>query len=120
VAMRPAGGLPVMSNRAKRVLIALVGLAVAAIVWFLFVGVYVDWLWFGEVGFREVFATRAVTRIVLFVVAGLGGGGLVFASLYLGYRSRPVFVPTRTSTRWPRTARSSPPDRRSSRSASPG
>ena len=65
VAMRPAGGLPVMSNRAKRVLIALVGLAVAAIVWFLFVGVYVDWLWFGEVGFREVVATRAVTRIVL-------------------------------------------------------
>ena len=95
MAMRPAGGLPAMSNRAKRVLIALVGLAVAAIVWFLFVGVYVDWLWFGEVGFREVFATRAVTRIVLFVVAGLGGGGLVFASLYLGYRSRPVFVPTR-------------------------
>jgi len=47
VAMRPAGGLPAMSNRAKRVLIALVGLAVAAIVWFGFVGVYVDWLWFG-------------------------------------------------------------------------
>ncbi|HEY5113932.1 MAG TPA: UPF0182 family protein, partial [Nakamurella sp.] len=70
--MRPAGGLPAMPARAKRVLIALVGLAVAAIVWFLFVGVYVDWLWFGEVGFREVFATRAVTRIVLFVVAGLG------------------------------------------------
>jgi len=96
VAMRPPVGLPTMSNRAKRVLIALVGLVVVAILWFQFVGVYVDWVWFGEVGFGEVFATRAVSRIVLFVVAGLGGGGLVFASLCLGYRSRPVFVPSNT------------------------
>ena len=36
--------------------------------------------------------TRAVTRVVLFVIAGLAGGGLVFASLCLAYRSRPVVV----------------------------
>ena len=88
--IEPPVGLPTMSNRAKRVLIALVGIVVLAILWFQFVGVYVDWLWFGEVGFREVFVTRAVTRVVLFVIAGLGGGGLVFVSLRLAYRSRPV------------------------------
>jgi len=94
VAMRPPVGLPTMSKRAKRVLIALVSLAVLAILWFQFVGIYVDWLWYGEVGFREVFTTQAISRIVLFLIAGLGGGGLVFLSLYLAYRSRPVFVPT--------------------------
>ena len=91
---RPPVGSPVMSQRAKRVLIALAGLVVAAILWLAFVGVYVDWLWFGEVGFREVYATRALTRIVLFCVGGLGGGGPVFAALFVAYRSRPVFVPT--------------------------
>ena len=64
---RPPVGSPVMSQRAKRVLIALAGLVVAAILWLAFVGVYVDWLWFGEVGFREVYATRALTRIALFL-----------------------------------------------------
>ena len=49
--IEPPVGLPAMSNRAKRVLIALVGIVVLAILWFQFVGVYVDWLWFGEVGF---------------------------------------------------------------------
>ena len=42
----------------------------------------------------EVFTTQAVSRIMLFLIAGLAGGGLVFASLLLAYRSRPVFVPT--------------------------
>jgi hypothetical protein len=83
-----------MSKRAKRVLIALVSLAVLGILWFQFVGIYVDWLWFGEVGFREVFTTQAISRIIMFLIAAIGSGGLVFLSLYLAYKSRPVFVPT--------------------------
>ena len=94
MAMRPPVGLPTMSKRAKRVLIALVGLAVLGILWFQFVGIYVDWLWFGEVGFREVFTTQALSRAALFLIAGLGSGGLVFGALYMAYKSRPVFVPT--------------------------
>ena len=31
------------------------------------IDIYVDWLWFGEVGFRGVFTTVLVTRIVLFL-----------------------------------------------------
>ena len=94
MAMRPPVGLPTMSKRAKRVLIALVSLAVLGILWFQFVGIYVDWLWFGEVGFREVFTTQALSRAALFLIAGLGSGGLVFGALYMAYKSRPVFVPT--------------------------
>ncbi len=94
MSIRPPVGLPSMSKRSKRVLIALVVLAVLAVLWFQFVGIYVDWLWFGEVGFREVFTTQAVSRIALFLIAGIGAGGLLFLALYLAYRTRPVFVPS--------------------------
>ena len=35
------------------------------------VGIYVDWLWFGEVGFRGVFSAIIGTRAVLFAIFGL-------------------------------------------------
>ncbi len=92
--MRPGIGIPTMSKRAKRVLIVVVSLVVLAILWFQFVGLYVDFLWYGEVGFRQVFTTQAINRIVLFLVAGLGAGGLIFLAMMFAYRSRPVFVPT--------------------------
>ncbi len=94
MAIRPPVGLPTMSRRAKRVLIALVSLAVLAFLWLQFVGIFVDWLWYREVGYGEVFTTQAVSRIVLFLIAALVGGGLVLGSLYVAYKSRPVFVPT--------------------------
>jgi len=94
VAMRPPIGMPTMSRRSKRVLITLVTLVVLAILWFQFVGLYIDWLWFGEVGFRQVWSTQAWSRIVLFLIGAVGGGGVVFAALLLAYRSRPVFVPS--------------------------
>ena len=93
MAMRPPIGMPAMSKRAKRVLIAVVSIIVLAILWFQFVGIWVDWQWYGEVGFRGVYGTQLLTRIVLFLVAGLGAGGVVVLSLLLAYRSRPVFVP---------------------------
>ncbi|MDT5347229.1 MAG: uncharacterized protein QOH91_516 [Mycobacterium sp.] len=55
---------------------------------------YVDWLWFGELGYRSVFTTVLVTRLVVFLVTGLLVGGIVFAGLAVAYRTRPVFVPT--------------------------
>ena len=55
---------------------------------------YVNWLWFGELGYRSVFTTVLVTRAVVFLVVSLLIGGIVFAALALAYRTRPVFVPT--------------------------
>ncbi|RIJ77068.1 membrane protein [Nakamurella silvestris] len=92
--MRPPIGLPVMSRRGKRVLIAIVSLALIAVLWFQFVGLYVDFSWFREVGFTQVFTTQLQSRAVLFLVAALGAGGLVLLALTLAYRSRPFFVPT--------------------------
>nr|WP_245599418.1 UPF0182 family protein [Nakamurella lactea] len=92
--MRPGIGIPTMSKRAKRVLIAVVSLAVLAILWFQFVGIYVDFLWYGEVGFREVFTTQAISRILMFLIVGVLAGGLLLLAMLFAYRSRPVFVPT--------------------------
>lgn len=58
------------------------------------VDAYVEWLWFGELGYRSVFSTVLVTRVVVFLVAGLVVGGIVFAGLAVAYRTRPVFVPS--------------------------
>lgn len=82
-------------TRRSRILIA-VG---AVIVLLLLIGprlidTYVDWLWFGELGYRSVFTTVLFTQILLFLVVALLIGSILFAGLALAYRTRPVFVPT--------------------------
>jgi uncharacterized membrane protein (UPF0182 family) len=59
-----------------------------------FIDAYVDWLWFGELGYRSVFTTQLVTRLVVFLLVSVLIGVIVFAGLALAYRTRPVFVPT--------------------------
>src|SRR6476469_3292144 len=92
--MRPAARMPKLTRR-SRILIAV---ALAVVVLLLFgprlIDTYVNWLWFGELGYRSVFTTTLVTRVVVFLVAGVVMGAIVFAALALAYRSRPVFVPT--------------------------
>ena len=92
--MRPAARMPKLTRR-SRVLIAIA----LAVVLLLLIGprlvdTYVDWLWFGELGYRSVFTTQIVTRVVIFFVVAALIGGIVFAALALAYRTRPVFVPT--------------------------
>lgn len=55
----------------------------------LFVGIYTDWLWFGELDFRGVFTTTYVTRIVLFLVFGLVAGLVTWAAAYFTWKGRP-------------------------------
>jgi uncharacterized membrane protein (UPF0182 family) len=91
--MRPPVGAPTLTRRTR----ILLGLAAILVLLLLggarLINFYVDWLWFGEVGYRDVFTTVLFTRIVQFLVGGLLIGGLVALSLWIAYRSRPVFVP---------------------------
>src|ERR1700730_1515301 len=92
--MRPAAKMPKLTRR-SRILITIA----LAVILLLLVGPrlidgYVDWLWFGEMGYRSVFTTVLLTRLVVCLVVGLLVGGIVFASLALAYRTRPVFVPS--------------------------
>jgi uncharacterized protein len=93
VATRPAAGLPRLSRRSRILLIIGVLLLILLVTGSRLLDTYVDWLWFGEVGFRSVFSTMLVTRIVLFFATGLLVGGTLCLTLVLAYRTRPVFVP---------------------------
>ena len=93
MATRPPIGMPKLSRRAK-VLLSIAGvLILVLIVGARLLDTYVDWLWFGEVGFQSVFTTVILTRIILFFALALLVGGLLAISLIIAYRSRPVFVP---------------------------
>src|ERR1700740_571256 len=92
--MRPAARMPKLTRR-SRILIA-VALAIVLLLLFgpRLIDAYVDWLWFGELGYRSVFTTKLITRVVVFFVAGLLMAAIVFAAVALAYRTRPVFAPT--------------------------
>ena len=66
--MRPAARMPKLTRRSR----VLITIALAAVVLLLFgprfIDTYVNWLWFGELGFRSVFTTVVVTRLVIFLV----------------------------------------------------
>jgi uncharacterized membrane protein (UPF0182 family) len=93
VAMRPPVGAPTLTRRTRILLIAAGALVLLLLGGSRLINFYVDWLWFGEVGYRSVFTTVLFTQIVQFLVGGLLIGGLVALSLWIAYRSRPVFVP---------------------------
>src|SRR5688500_7309903 len=91
--MRPPMPVPTLSRRAKLVLGAVGVLLVLFTAIGTLTGVYVDYLWFDETGFTEVFWTTLQTRALLFAVAGIAVGGLTALSIYLAYRFRPTFRP---------------------------
>ena len=87
MAVRPPTGFSGLSRRSR----LLIGVGVAVLVLLFggsrFISTYVDWLWFGEVGYRGVFTTVVLTRVVLFLVVGLAVGAVVAGGLLLAYRS---------------------------------
>ncbi|MDG3013081.1 UPF0182 family protein [Corynebacteriales bacterium D3-21] len=91
--MRAPSGMPKLSRRSRILLIVAVIIAALLLIGPRLLGAYIDWLWFGAIGFREVFSTILLTRIALFFVVGLVVGAIVFGALLLAYRMRPVFVP---------------------------
>src|SRR3954471_23341136 len=91
--MRPPVPVPTLSRRAKLILGAIAVLLALFTVIGTLTNVYVDFLWFDETKYTEVFWTELQTRALLFAVAGVATGGLVALSVYLAYRFRPAFRP---------------------------
>ena len=92
--MRPSARMPKLTRRSR----ILIGVALVVVALLLvgprFIDAYVDWLWFGELGYRSVFTTVLVTRLVVFLVARLcSSAPSCTRGLALAYRTRPVFVP---------------------------
>jgi uncharacterized membrane protein (UPF0182 family) len=91
--MTPPTGAPALSRR-TRILLVIGGVAlVALLAGSRLLDYYVNWLWFGEVGFRSVFSTIVLTRIVQFLLVALVFAALIAVTLAVAFRSRPVFVP---------------------------
>ncbi|MFF5991971.1 UPF0182 family protein [Prauserella flavalba] len=93
MATRPPVSLPKLSRRARILLTIAAVIILVLLLGARFLDTYVDWLWFGEVGARGVFSTVLLTRVVLFFATGVLVGGLLAVSLWIAYRTRPVFVP---------------------------
>ena len=92
--MRPAARMPKLTRRSRILIAAALAVVVLLLVGPRLIDGYVDWLWFGELGYRSVFTTVLFTRIIIFLVVSVLIGAIVFAGLALAYRTRPVFVPT--------------------------
>ena len=77
--------LPRISRRGK-VAFAVVGVVIVVLVFLdQLVSLWVDWQWYSEVGYTNVFAGMLRTRIWLFLLFGLGVGAFVGANLYLAF-----------------------------------
>ncbi len=93
MASRPPAGVPTLSRRGRILIVVGVVVLAALIVGSRLLSAYVEWLWFGEVGFRNVFTTVLLTRLAQFAIVGVVVGSLLALNLVIAYRSRPVFVP---------------------------
>ncbi|WP_271222734.1 UPF0182 family protein [Streptosporangium carneum] len=72
-----------------------VAIAIVAVValFFLFAGIYTDYLWYDSVDYTAVFSSVVVTQILLFIVGVVVMVGLVGGNMLLAYRVRPMFGP---------------------------
>jgi len=85
--------MPTLNRRSRTLIVVALAVVTLLLIGPRFIDTYVDWLWFGELGYRSVFTTVLFTRMIVFVVAALAVGLIVFAGMALAYRTRPVFVP---------------------------
>ncbi|MGQ0482590.1 MAG: UPF0182 family protein [Pseudonocardia sp.] len=91
--MQPPTGAPAMTPRSRILLIVGGVVLVALLAGSRLLDYYVNWLWFGEVGYRGVFNTIVLTRAAQFILVAVVFAALVAVTLAIAFRSRPVFVP---------------------------
>ncbi|MFI9847274.1 UPF0182 family protein [Nonomuraea sp. NPDC051941] len=72
-----------------------VAIALVAIValFFLFSGIYTDYLWFDAAKYTSIFTGVLLTEIVLFLVGALLMVGIAGGNMLLAFRTRPMFGP---------------------------
>ena len=93
-ASSPRPARPVLQRRRRGPLVpTLLVLAAVAVVLGLLAEIWTEVLWFNQLGFSQVFRTRLVTEVLLFVVGGALMAAAVGISVTFAYRSRPVYAP---------------------------
>ena len=78
--------------RRPRLLVPVLIAAVAIVVlFFVFTGIYTDFLWFDSVHYTSVFSTMLWTQVSLFALGAVLMVGIVGGNMLLGHRVRPMF-----------------------------
>ncbi|WP_431932889.1 UPF0182 family membrane protein [Micromonospora sp. RP3T] len=85
--------LPRMSRRGRVTIGVLVGVFVLFTLLGWGVNAWTDWLWFDEVRYTQVFTGVLATRLLLFLVVGVGMAVIIAGNLWLAYRLRPRMRP---------------------------
>ncbi|WP_282949187.1 UPF0182 family protein [Cellulomonas endometrii] len=81
-------------RRPSPIALTIVVLAVVVIAVLVLAQLWTEVMWFDQLGYSEVLWTQWLTRAALFAAGFVIMGGAVFASLAVGYRSRPVYAPS--------------------------
>lgn len=93
MAMRPPIPSIALSRRAKISLWTAGVLIVLIVALVQLTGVYINFLWFGSVGFRGVYTTIFWTRLLLFLIFGVVMALVIGANLVVAYLLSPPFRP---------------------------
>lgn len=80
------------AKRISPVRIALLILAFLAVALVATTGFYTDLLWFQQLGYESIFTTQLFTQVGLFAAGALLYGASTWFSLFLAYRSRPIYA----------------------------
>lgn len=90
---RPPGPPARSSRRPRPLLLTVIVVGVVVIGFSLFAGIWTDKLWFGSIGYGEVFSKLIWTRVLLFAIFGGVMALVVGVNLFLAFRLRPMFRP---------------------------
>jgi uncharacterized membrane protein (UPF0182 family) len=74
------------------VTITAITLAVLIILFFVFAGLFSDWLWFQQVGYLKVLTTQWIAQFSLFFIGFFAMAIPVFVSIEIAFRLRPVYA----------------------------
>ena len=90
------------TSRARTLIPTIVIILVVGYLYTVFAQVWTDHLWFGSVGYHQVFTTQLGTQVMLFIVAALVMGVAVGVNIWLVLRTKPLsgaHHPVQTSLR---------------------
>ena len=93
MAMRPPMPSMILSRRAKIALSVVAALVVLLIVLAQLSGVYINFLWYDEVGHHSVYSTILWTKVILFAIFGALMALIIGGNMLLAYLLRPPFRP---------------------------
>ena len=72
--------------------IAAIVIAVLVVAFFIFTGLYADWLWFEQLGFASVLTTQWIAKSVMFLIGFVAMALPVWLSIDFAFRWRPVYA----------------------------